>query len=138
VIEWQWVERAAVLAAHDRLLVDYGGSEGILSMGGLEGALARPQNLAVYGDPAPDVSDLAATYAVGLTKAHAFVDANKRTAWATSRAFLRLNGYTIDFNKMEAVLLMVDIAAGKIDEAVFTSWIRSRVTAQPTPVAVGD
>ena len=39
--EWQWVERAAVLAAHDQLLAVYGGSEGV-SLDGLEGALGRP------------------------------------------------------------------------------------------------
>jgi death-on-curing protein len=60
--------------SHDRLLVDYGGSEGVLNLGGLEGALGRPQNLAAYGAPGPDCTDLAAMYAVGIAKAHAFFD----------------------------------------------------------------
>jgi death on curing protein len=125
--KWQWVERAAVMAAHDRLLVDYGGSEGVLSLDGLDGALGRPQNLAAYGAPEPDIADLAAVYAVGIAKAHAFVDGNKRTAWATMRAFLRLNGYTFNFEKMAAVLLMEDVAKGNIDEVALTSWIRPKL-----------
>jgi death on curing protein len=89
--------------------------------------LGRPQNLANYGNPAPDVADLAGSYAMSLAKAHAFVDGNKRPAWATSRAFLRLNGYTVQFEKMSSVLLMVDAADDKIDETALASWFRARL-----------
>lgn len=126
--EWRWVLRSAVMAAHDRMLADYGGSEGVLSLGGLEGALGRPQNLAAYAQPDPDVADLAAAYAVGLAKAHAFADANKRTAWVTARAFLRLNGFTLRTpDDPAAVLLMVDIAADKIDQTEVAAWFRARL-----------
>jgi death on curing protein len=70
---------------------------------------------------------LAAAYAVGLTKAHAFVDANKRTAWDTARAFLRLNGFTLRFEKTSAVLLMVAIADDKIDQTAVAAWFRDRL-----------
>lgn len=125
--EWRWISLNAVLAAHDRELADYGGSDGILSMAGLEGAMGRPKNLASYGDP--DIADLAASYAVGIAKAHAFVDANKRTAWDTSQAFLDLNGYDLDFEEMSAVLLMIDIADNKIDDNGVAAWFRSRLKA---------
>jgi death on curing protein len=125
VTEWRWIGRNAVLAVHDRELVDYGGSDGVLNMGSLEGALSRPQNLAAYEEP--DVAELAAAYAVGLTKAHAFVDANKRTAWDTARAFLRLNGFTLRFEKTSAVLLMVAIADDKTDQRAVAAWFRDRL-----------
>ena len=124
--EWQWVERAAVLAAHDQLLAVYGGSEGV-SLDGLEGALGRPQHLVAYGVPEPDIADLAALYAVGIAKAHAFVDGNKRTAWASARAFLRLNGFTLRFEKTAAVLLMVDIADDRVDQTAVAAWFRDRL-----------
>jgi death on curing protein len=126
VIEWEWVELSAVMAAHDIELTDYGGSDGVLSLDGLEGALGRPPNLAAYGNP--DVADLAAAYAVGIAKAHAFVDANKRTAWSTSQAFLDLNGFTLKTaDDPAAVLLMVDIADDKIDQAAVAAWFRDRL-----------
>lgn len=130
MIEWEWVEMNAVLAAHDQELVDYGGSDGILSIAGLQGALARPQNLAAYRNPEPDAADLAAAYAVGIAKAHAFVDANKRTAWDTSRVFLRLNGFTLEtIDDPAAVLLMVNVAADRIDQTAVAAWFRDRLEA---------
>jgi death-on-curing protein len=124
--EWQWVGRETVLATHDLLLANYGGSDGVLSLDGLEGALGRPQNLAAYGEP--DVADLAAAYAVGLAKAHAFVDGNKRTAWTIANAFLYLNGFSLKTaDDPAAVLLMVDIADDKIDQSTVASWFRVRL-----------
>lgn len=46
-------------------------------------------NLAAYGDP--DVFDIAAAYAFGISKAHAFVDGNERTDFVACFTFLRLN-----------------------------------------------
>ena len=77
--------------------------------------------------PEPDIADLAALYAVGIAKAHAFVDGNKRTAWASARAFLRLNGFTLRFEKTAAVLLMVDIADDRIDQTAVAAWFRDRL-----------
>jgi death-on-curing protein len=126
VPEWHWVVRETVLAAHDLLLVNSGGSDGLLSLDGLEGALGRPQNLAAYGEP--DVAELAAAYAVALAKAHAFVDGNKRTAWTIANAFLLRNGFTLKTaDDPAAVLLMVDIADDKIDQADVASWFRARL-----------
>ncbi len=59
----------------------------------LESALARPMNQHVYGDA--DNFQLAASYAEGIARNHAFVDGNKRTAFAVADFFLRRNGYAI-------------------------------------------
>jgi death-on-curing protein len=69
-------------------------------------------------------------YAVGIVKAHAFVDANKRTAWATARAFLLLNGYGLnltDIDRVEVVALMENVAKGKVDETTLVPWFRVRL-----------
>lgn len=126
--EWRWIRRETVLATHDLQLVNSGGSDGVLSLDGLEGALGRPQNLANYGHSEPDVAALAAVYAVGLAKAHAFVDGNKRTAWTIANAFLDLNGFTLKTaDDPAAVLLMVDIADDKIDQMAVAAWFRDRL-----------
>jgi death on curing protein len=126
VNHWLWVEQPAILAVHDRLLAEYGGSEGIRDMGGLESALGRPQNLAVYGDN-PDIADLAASYAVGIAKAHAFVDGNKRVAWATARAFLRLNGHGLIYDKAEAVAIILRVADSTANGDELAAWFRDRL-----------
>ena len=54
-----WLSRQIVLAVHDEQLGEHGGASGIRDEGLLESALARPLNLAGYGEP--DVVELAAT-----------------------------------------------------------------------------
>jgi len=88
---WIWVDPTVVLAVHEEQLAEYGGSAGIRDAGLLESALARPKNLAAYGEP--DVAELAASYGFGIARNHPFVDGNKRTAFVSVELFLRLNGY---------------------------------------------
>jgi death on curing protein len=78
-----------------------------------------------YGNP--DAADLAALYAIGVAKCHAFVEGNKRTAWATARAFLILNGFKLEFRREDAVRLMVDIAKGLLDAEGVAAWFRERM-----------
>ena len=86
-----WIEKPLVLLLHDRQLAEHGGMSGVRDNGLLESALARPQQLYAYGEPPPDLADLAASLAHGLAKNHAFVDGNKRTAFVSYRTFLALN-----------------------------------------------
>ncbi|MDE2345949.1 MAG: type II toxin-antitoxin system death-on-curing family toxin, partial [Gammaproteobacteria bacterium] len=87
-----WLEKALVLAIHDRQLAEYGGGEGVRDMSLLKSALARPQQLHACGDPAPDLPRLAASLASDLARNQPFVDGNKRSAYVTYRTFLALNG----------------------------------------------
>ena len=119
---WRWVQRSVVLAIHDRQLAEHGGSDGIRDPGAIESALARPVNLASYGDP--DIAELAAAYAYSLAINHGFVDGNKRTAWVTARLFLADNGRRLDFAPMDAIQTMEGVAEGRISEAEFAAWFR--------------
>ena len=62
-----------------------GRRRGIRDKGALESAMARPQNLAAYGEP--DAAALAASYAFGIARNHPFVDGNKRTACGVSEGY---------------------------------------------------
>jgi death-on-curing protein len=88
----------------------------------LESALARPINLAAYGKP--DHADLAACYGVGIAKNHPFIDGNKRTAFVAVELFLALNGWGLGASDTDAVLTMLAMAAGKLEETEFAKWIR--------------
>jgi death-on-curing protein len=122
---WRWIAPEVVLAVHDRQLSEHGGGQGVRDPGALEFALARPQNLAAYG--APDAAALAAAYAFGIVKNHAFVDGNKRTSWVIARLFLADNGHRLNFDKAEAVRLIESLAAGAVTEEALAAWFRERL-----------
>ena len=58
-----WIEKALALAIHDRQLAEHGGGSGVRDEALLDSALARPQQLHAYGEPSPDLADLAASLA---------------------------------------------------------------------------
>lgn len=121
-MNWRWVDKQALHLLHDESLAEHGGAAGIRDEGLLDSALSRPLNLNRYGTP--DFADLAASYAIGLAKNHAFVDGNKRTAFLATGLFLHLNGYRLSVSQVDATLTMLAVAAGEMDEAGFAGWLR--------------
>ena len=119
---WIWVDPTVDLAVHEEQLAEHGGSAGIRDAGLLESALARPKNLAAYGEP--DVAELAASYGFGIARNHPFVDGNKRTAFVSVELFLRLNGCRLSADDSTCVLTMLAVAAGELDEPGFADWLR--------------
>jgi len=82
-IEPAWLDAVDAIAIHDRQLAEHGGPSGVRNQGMLESALARPVNRWANGENDPAV--LAAAYAFGIVRNHAFIDGNKRTAWVLAR-----------------------------------------------------
>lgn len=126
-MSWRWVDKRALLLLHADSLAEHGGAAGLRDEGLLDSALARPLNLAAYGQP--DVAALAASYGLGLAKNHAFVDGKKRAAFLAVGLFLALNGRRLQASQADAVLTMLALASGALDEAGFADWIRRH--AQP-------
>ncbi len=123
--QWTWVDGAIVLALHDEQLAEHGGASGTRDLGLLESALARPLNLAAYGEP--DAADLAAAYPFGIARNHRFVDGNKRTAAVTAIVFLELNGATHRIGEAELVVMVLALAAGGLTEDEVAAWFRERL-----------
>jgi len=121
-MNWRWVDRRALLLLHADSLAEHGGAAGLRDEGLLDSALARPLNLAAYGEP--DFAALAASYGVGLAKNHAVVDGNKRAAFLAVGLFLALNGQRLVASQVEATTTMLALAEGSLDEAGFADWIR--------------
>lgn len=124
---WTWVPVQALYVVHDRQIARHGGAPGLRDASLLEMGCARPLNLAAYEDP--DVFDLAAAYAFGIAKAHAFVDGNKRTAFVAAFTFLRLNGFGFRPDPATGVRMMEDLAADLVTEPEFAKWLRTNATA---------
>ena len=117
-----WIEESVVHAIHDEQIAEHGGLPGTRGVSLLQSALARPQNLLSYEKS--DIADLAACYGYGIARNHPFDDGNKRTAFVVTELFLALNGHTLMADDASCVLVMLDVAAGKISEKEFATWIR--------------
>jgi death-on-curing protein len=128
--EWRWVSEDVVLAIHDEQLAEHRGMKGLRDESLLQSALARPKNLAAYGTP--DVTDLAASYAVGIARNHAFIDGNKRTALVVAAGvFLPLNGYKLTASDGETVRVMLLVADGSMVEQKLALWFRAHTVLMP-------
>lgn len=117
----RWLRIDAVLAIHDRLLAEHGGSGGGRDETLLDSALARPRNLVGYGKPS--MFDLAAAYATGIIKNHPFIGGNKRTGFMAAFVFLGINGIDLVVEEGDVVRRTLALAANQMSEAAYASWL---------------
>lgn len=122
-----WTPLAAVSVIHDRQITRHGGASGLRDHALLEMGCARAMNLAAYSDAG--TAEIAAAYAFGIAKAHAFVDGNKRTAFVSALTFLRLNGFAFRPDPIEGVRMMEDLASGDVSETEFSEWLLAGMTS---------
>lgn len=83
---------------HEQQIELFGGDTGIRDLGALESALFRPQT-GYY----EDLIEEAAALWESMAQNHPFVDGNKRTAFAVTDVFLRINGLTITASPDEII-----------------------------------
>jgi death on curing protein len=121
-----WIEERDALAIHDRLLALHGGAAGLRDHGLLESALARPRQHHTYAGTS-DVIALAALFTSGIVRSHPFVDGNKRTGFVIGVLFLELHGYDFEASEEDATQAVMGLAAGTLDEASYTEWLRANV-----------
>jgi death-on-curing protein len=122
VTEPEWLDTDIVLDIHAEQLAVFGGGDGMRDLGLLESALARPLNKFAYGET--DLAALAAAYAFGIARNHPFVDGNKRAAFGSMIVVLGLNGIDLDVPPEDATAIILEVAAGEIDEDGLTRWLR--------------
>jgi len=125
-MRWIWVVDSVALAIHEAQLAEHGGMAGIRDEGLFSSTMARPQNLAAYGDR-PDAADLAAAYAFGLSRNHPFLDGNKRTAFVVMELFLNLNEWVLEADDADCITTMESLAAGDLPEKNYAEWLRSNI-----------
>lgn len=123
-----WIGRPLAIAIHERQLAEHGGGSGVRDENLLDSALARPQQLHTYGDPPPDLADLAASLAFGLARNHPFVDGNKRTAAVACETFIMLNDATLAADDLELYPLHLALAEGSLADAEFAAWLRQHIS----------
>ena len=121
-IEPKWVSEEVILAMHDRQIAEFGGLQGVRDMSLLQSVIARPQNIFCY-EQVTSLTRLAAAYAYGIAKNHAFVDGNKRTAFMTCYLFLLKNGFAVQASEQERYVAILSLAEGAISEVEFMEWL---------------
>ena len=120
--EPDWFTYEQAVAAHSLHIRRYGGAAGLRDEGALRSALERPVNKWHY-DKA-ELPELAAAYAFGIAKNHAFVDGNKRIAFIAMVAFLRKNGVVFKPDQAQSTAIILAVAAGEVSEGSLARWIR--------------
>ncbi|HSV23398.1 MAG TPA: type II toxin-antitoxin system death-on-curing family toxin [Xanthobacteraceae bacterium] len=120
--EPKWVTYDQVVAMHSRQLRRFGGAPGLRDDSMLRSAIEHPINKRQYEKA--DLATLAAAYAYGLAKNHAFVDGNKRAAFMTMMVFLRINSVRFAPDQAHATAIMLSLAAGEVSEGSLARWIR--------------
>ena len=117
-----WLEVGEIIDMHAEQLAIFGGPEGIRDQGLLESAILRPVNQ--WHDGQTDMAALAAAYAFGPARNHAFVDGNKRIAFHALMVFLRGNDIPFAPDPARATVIILSLAAGEVSEESLTRWIR--------------
>ncbi|MBU1194584.1 MAG: type II toxin-antitoxin system death-on-curing family toxin [Proteobacteria bacterium] len=121
-MNYSWIELETVLVIHDLQIQEHGGASGIRDLGLIESAVNKPRNLMAYSSP--DLPELAASYAFGLTKNHGFLDGNKRTAYVVSRLFLRLHGWDFAVSPEQRVVFFENLGKGDYALSGVSRWFK--------------
>lgn len=125
-----YLSLADVVALHALVMVRTGAARSPLRAEGvLESAVMRPQMAAHY--EGADLIRQAALLAVGIAQAQAFLDGNKRTAFAACDVFLRMNGCAFRGNPVDMAKRLQSLGERTDDLAAatvrFEGWLREHV-----------
>jgi death-on-curing protein len=120
-----FVSKSMVLSIHARQIERFGGTPGVRDEGLLESALAQPQ--ATFGGQFlhPTISEQAAAYLYHIAMNHPFIDGNKRTAFAVTDTFLRLNGCALNLTDDRAYDLVMRVARGTMTKEELSTEFES-------------
>jgi death-on-curing protein len=113
------------LALHAALIARHGGAPGVRELGLVESALARARS-GYYASLSEQAAALLQSFAMN----HAFVDGNKRVAWASSMVFLRMNGYRVRVSADDAESFLIDqVIVAHAETAVIAGWLERHMRA---------
>lgn len=108
---------------HKHLIDEFGGTHGLRDKGRLEAAILRPQT-GYYGTLAEEATALMES----LANNHVFLDGNKRESFAVTDTFLRLNGFYLEVDPLEAYNFINEaISKGAFRFDLIRDWISSHL-----------
>jgi len=111
------------LYLHAALLARHGGAPGVRDLGLVESALARPHS-GYY----VSLSEQAASLLQSFARNHAFIDGNKRVAWALCCVFLAINGFSVRVTADDAESFLIERVIGAHADVVeIATWLEARM-----------
>ena len=108
------MSKSLVLGLHHVLIKEFGGDSGIKDERLLESAIAQPEATFDRIYLHPEIHDKAAAYLYHISKNHAFVDGNKRTAVAVTEIFIEKNGHRLTLSNEELFSLTTLVVESKL------------------------
>jgi death-on-curing protein len=120
-----------VLFIHARLISETGGEHGVLDLGLLQSAVARPQATFDEQELYPDLFSKAAALLESLIGNYAFLDGNKRTAITAAGLLLRMNGYHLVASKIELETFTVQCAQALVPMDQIVWWLETNSERVP-------
>jgi len=102
-------------------------SASVTDIGKLESAIKRAEQYHYY-ESVNNIIELTAIYIIGIAKAHAFPDGNKRTSFLSATYFLDMNGYALEENS-ELPDIIEKAASGAIDRHELVELLRPYITS---------
>lgn len=112
-----------VLFIHEFIIEKAGGKQGIRDFALLHSALERCKATFAGEDLYPSIFDKAAALWHSLTMNHAFLDGNKRTAFAIVTRFLNENGFRLTASQDEIVRFCIAIDNEGIKLREIVKWV---------------
>jgi len=97
-------------------------------LGALESAISQPKATFDGVDLYPTLVEKAAALCFALVQNHPFVDGNKRVAHAAMETFLILNGSEVDAHVDVQERIMIELAAGQLEQTALRDWLRQHVS----------
>lgn len=81
------------------------------------------------------IQDAAALWE-SLSQNHPFIDGNKRVAVTMTAAFLRVNGYRLEFDDLQAYRFLMELyETGRMQFAELDTWLRDHAASTEGVIA---
>ncbi len=112
-----------VLYIHEHIIDAAGGKQGVRDFALLHSGLERCKATFAGEDLYPTLLDKAAALLHSLVMNHAFVDGNKRTAFAIATRFLNANGNKITASQKEIVRFCISVDNDGIKGKGIVEWL---------------
>ncbi len=120
-----FIDIEEVHAIHEAIIIRAKTKAAVRDFTLLHSAVERPK--ATFGGRPlyPTVFVMAAALLQSLCMNHPFTDGNKRTAWASTKRFLWINGFHLITKPKEGAAFMIRVDNQQPDLKEISSWLKS-------------
>ena len=115
--------KSQIIAIHNMLIADTGGSEGIRDETLLDSAIAAPFQTFGEQELLPSTQQKAARLGYGIIMNHPFIDGNKRSGAHIMLLLLEINGIVLEYTQKELYEIILNVAANDVEYEELLRWV---------------